>query len=156
VITQLSHRRRIWHATYKDNSVNAAPLAGRLFDRILSDCQVICARAASRCIPQTTNVDGKRSHCATWNNYDANNTFGSTWYALYNRYTMLCKEHKWMIGLKRIETLRLHSSLSLSLSLATRKCASYAHRLDDADNCIPSRNSWWKSTMARRPRGQWG
>lgn len=45
----------------------------------------------------------------------------------------------------------------LSLSLAMRKCASYAHRLDDADNCIPSRShSWWKSTMVRRPRGQWG
>lgn len=161
VVTQLSHRRRMRHATeWLDERCAIGGMSFR--SSIIKLSSSTRVHTAPRCIPQT-NASGKRSHCATWNNYGANNTFGPTWYALYNRYTMLCTENKWMIRSERDATLCLRSSLFFSLplppslSLAMRKCASYAHRLDDADNCIPFRShSWWKSTMVRRPRGQWG
>lgn len=52
-------------------------------DRVLSNRST---RVAPRCIPQTTNAGGKRSHCATRNNYGANSTFGPT---RYTRYTIV-------------------------------------------------------------------
>lgn len=48
MVTQLSHRRRMWRATHKDNSVNVAPLAGRLSDWVLSNCRVVHVFAPRR------------------------------------------------------------------------------------------------------------
>lgn len=143
-----------------------APLAGRLSDRVLSNSRVVhvftprCNVFPKQPMPTVNDRIAQREIITAQTTRLAR---------LDTRYTIVIQcyarrtEMNDSIGAQRDATLvssRSPPSLSLSLALSLsrwRKCASYAHRLDDADNCIPSRShSWWKSTMARRPRGQWG